>query len=145
MDGGDILMQKKQKKERQREKEIVQTNKDCPGYHGLIASQASDNTITECGECQKIMYLNEDMFGCKWCDYNLCIPCYKGENEKENKKELDECKTMRSEEVIACPNETNDVSSKEINNDNKRARNGREKYARKAKSKSISKSPSPKR
>merc|ERR1712129_195370 len=83
--------------------EVVQeTNKDCPGHHGLISSQASDNTITECAECKKIMFLKEDLYGCRWCDYNLCIPCYKGENEKEqsaeNNKDLDDCKTMRTED-----------------------------------------------
>merc|ERR1712176_211866 len=108
-DAPEKKQEKKKKEKKQTKKQIIieNTDKDCPGRHGLIESQASDSRVMSCNECDKIMYLEEALFGCKWCDYNLCVQCFKGEsaqnddadNEKEDdNKDFDECKTMRSED-----------------------------------------------
>ena len=126
------------KQEMKKKMEVIEeTDKDCPGRHGLVESQASDTTVMECSECDKIMFLKERLFGCKWCDYNLCVQCYKGENnqnedaendhaEADNLKDFDECKTMRSEEFNEDKSKTtpivNALPPKQTKNDKKRPR-----------------------
>eukprot|EP01083_Nonionella_stella_P302198 1040936_1 len=79
---------------RSKKKAIEIATKDCPGRHGLILTMTADNRVFECAECNKTMYLNEEMYRCKWCDYDLCMTCFKGESNG-----LNECKTMGDDSV----------------------------------------------
>eukprot|EP01084_Bolivina_argentea_P156514 272798_1 len=90
---------------RSKKKKVVElkSDKDCPGRHGLIETVTADNRVCVCVECNKIMYLNEELYRCKWCDYDLCVNCFKGETKKNDeevkKNEENECKTMRCDYV----------------------------------------------
>merc|ERR1712228_326365 len=77
-----------------KKKEIknIESLKDCPARHGLVKQLTPNNRVFECNECNNTLYLNEWIYACRWCNFDLCIKCYYGtENE--------ECKTMRCDDI----------------------------------------------
>eukprot|EP00929_Paragymnodinium_shiwhaense_P089379 TRINITY_DN49528_c0_g2_i1.p1 TRINITY_DN49528_c0_g2~~TRINITY_DN49528_c0_g2_i1.p1 ORF type:complete len:1312 (+),score=337.56 TRINITY_DN49528_c0_g2_i1:60-3995(+) len=48
---------------------------DCPGKHGLHCFQAAEEGW-RCVRCQKAVGKGSRLYGCRWCEYDVCTECY---------------------------------------------------------------------
>merc|ERR1712129_504852 len=78
---GEYAKETNIKKVKHVKKELVDENgssRDFPAKHGLVKQLTPNNRACVCVDCKKTMYLNEWMYHCRWCSYDLCIDCYNG-------------------------------------------------------------------